>query len=99
MKNGGPKRPAKPVDFLNHRDDHDCVLLASLGFSTHLICKRTGLSPSQVTYRLQKGGLTKANHMSRTDFRNGTSQFSEMVIKTASKLIDHQLLEHLRDYL
>jgi hypothetical protein len=45
------------VDFYDEVDDHRCILLASLGFSTRYICDQTGLSPSQVTYRLKKADI------------------------------------------
>jgi len=77
-----PTPPATPrrVDFLNDVDDHTCIFLASLGFSTRYICKRTDLSESQVLYRLKKAGLTSANHASRSDFRNGESPMAVVVL-------------------
>jgi hypothetical protein len=92
----GTKRRPKAVNFLTNGDDHVCVLLASLGFSTAYICKRTGLSESQVTYRIQKAGLTLANHMSRSDFRNGSSPFSDLVLGAARQVADVHLIRHLK---
>jgi len=91
-----PKRLGKPVNFLANRDDHACVLLASMGFSTAYICQRTKLSHSQVSYRIQKAGLTIANHMSRSDFRNGTSPFSDLILGAARQVVDVHLIRHLK---
>lgn len=92
-----PKRAPKTVDFLNHQDDHSCVLLASMGFSTAYICERTGLSACQVTYRLTKADLTRASGMSRSDFRNGTSPFAKIILSSAQAMADKELIKHLRN--
>lgn len=57
-------------------DDSDlqCAMLAALGFSTKMICERTGLTPCQVSYRLNKGRIK------RKDYRDGTSAVAERVI-------------------
>jgi hypothetical protein len=87
------------VDFYNEVEDHTCILLASLGFSTRYICERTDLSPSQVTYRLRKAGLTTENHASRLDFRNGTSPMAAVVLGQVREVADAQLIKHLKKYL
>lgn len=76
------------VDFINISADHDCVFFGAIGMSTKFISKRTNLTPSQITYRLKKGGLTKANGASRLDFRNGESPFSLAMVDVAKKAID-----------
>lgn len=86
------------VDFLNEVDDHTCVFLASLGFSTRYICSRTDLSESQVLYRLKKAGLTKENHASRSDFRNGESPMARLVLGQVREVAEEQLIKHLRKY-
>jgi hypothetical protein len=95
-----PNRPTphRRVDFFNEVDDHTCVLLASLGFSTRYICERTDLSPSQVTYRLQKAGLTQDNKASRMDFRNGVSPMAKVVLGQVRQAADEQLIKHLKKY-
>lgn len=92
------KRRPLTVDFLNHDNDYACALLATLGFSTALICKKTGLSPCQVSYRLQKARLS-ANKMGRTDFRNGESPMADMVIRVTKKMANVQLIKHLQAHL
>jgi len=96
--NGAPVAHRR-VDFWDDVDDHTCVLLASLGFSTRYICERTDLSPSQVTYRLKKAGLTLENHTSRADFRNGTSPMVSIVLGQVRQVADAQLVKHLKKYL
>lgn len=90
-----PKRNPKTVDFLNHQDDHDCVFLAALGMSTQYISEQTGLSFSQVTYRIQKADLTRASGLSRSDFRNGTSPFARIMLQSARTVTDKELRKHL----
>jgi len=96
--NGAPVAHRR-VDFWDDVDDHTCVLLASLGFSTRYICERTDLSPSQVTYRLKKAGLTTENHASRSDFRNGTSPMANIVLGQVRQVADAQFVKHLKKYL
>jgi hypothetical protein len=86
------------VDFYDEVDDHRCILLASLGFSTRYICEQTGLSASQVTYRLKKAGLTTENKASRMDFRNGVSPMAKIVLGQVRQAADEQLTKHLKKY-
>jgi hypothetical protein len=58
----------KPIRVTWTRSDElRCAMLAGMGFSTKLIVRETGLSPCQVTYRLNKARIKRA------DYRNGTS--------------------------
>lgn len=57
--------------------DLRCAILAALGFSTKMIVEETGLSPCQVSYRLQKGRIK------RKDYRDGTSDMAQRVIERA----------------
>lgn len=86
----------KSVDFFEHADDHNCALYAAMGFSTKMIMAETQLSHSQVTYRVTKAGLTKANGASRTDFRNGTSPFAAPFMIAAKVAADRQLIKFLK---
>lgn len=56
-------------------EDLQCAILASLGFSTKHIMNVTGLTQCQVTYRLNKA------HIKRADYRNGTSDMAKRVIE------------------
>jgi len=93
------KRRPRAVDFFNRQDDHECVLLASMGFSTAFIVDKTGLSPCQVTYRLQRAGLTKANKTSRMDYRNGKSPFVAPILNMTRSVVDTQLTRFLKAHL
>lgn len=56
-------------------DDLRCALLAKLGFSTKMICETTGLTPCQVSYRLNKARIK------RKDYRDGESDMAELVVR------------------
>jgi hypothetical protein len=65
------------VDFhRNHQDLHAAVL-GSLGMTTDAIAAATGLTPSQVNYRLRIAGVKRA------DYRRGTSVLAVKVISMA----------------
>jgi hypothetical protein len=53
------------VDFIHRVDDLRCATMGALGFATDFIVRLTGMSPSQVTYRLGKA------HIRRPDYGNG----------------------------
>lgn len=55
--------------------DFDCVLLGSLGFSSRLIERKTGLTMGQIGYRLKKASVR------RLDFRNGVSPEAAVVLR------------------
>ena len=76
------------VDLFNGEDFH-CALLGSLGFSSRLIAYRTGLTNSQIAYRLRKGQIR------RMDYRNGESAFAERVISQTRKVALKELHAHL----
>lgn len=54
-----------------------CAILGALGFSTKFIMAETGLTQCQVSYRLGKGRIKRA------DYRNGESDMAEMVLRRA----------------
>lgn len=74
-------------------DDFECVLLGSLGFSTRLIQNRTGLTPSQVAYRLRRAGVKRA------DYRNGESTLATSVYRNSRNLAMPSVEAQLRDVL
>jgi hypothetical protein len=64
---------------IDDETDFQCLHLGATGMSTRFIQNQTGLSPCQVTYRLQKFAIR------RMDYRNGTSPIAQEVLKTAAK--------------
>lgn len=62
---------------VNWTSDEDlrCAILAGLGFSTQFIMEETGLTASQISYRLKKGQLKRA------DYRNGESAIAQRVME------------------
>lgn len=69
---------AKPlrVQWSSDEDLH-CAILGSMGFSTKFIVSETGLTPCQVSYRLHKGKIKRA------DYRNGESVMAERILQRA----------------
>ena len=67
---------AKPIPVRWVRNDElDCCMYAMMGLSTKCIMERTGLSHSQVTYRLNKA------QVKRKEYRDGTSDFAQLVMQ------------------
>lgn len=64
-------------------------MLAEFGFSTRKIVSDTGLTPSQVQYRLQKFGIK------RKDYRDGDSLGARTVIRVARREISEPLSNQL----
>ena len=61
---------------VNWASDQDlqCAILGAMGFSTRFIGEQTGLSPCQISYRLSKGRIKRA------DYRNGESEMAQRVM-------------------
>ena len=74
-------------------EDFQCALMGSLGFSTRLITEQTGLTISQVGYRLRIGGIK------RMDYRNGTSPVALSMLRKAAPIAVSEVQEHLRQVL
>lgn len=64
----------RPVDFDLNPDDLECALLGKAGWHTQAIAEATGLTQSQVTYRLGRAGVKRA------DYRNGQSEMAKFVL-------------------
>jgi hypothetical protein len=64
----------------------NCVIMAQLGIGTEAICEETGLSPSQVTYRISKAqhleGYEK-RHTYRSEWRRGTGHAVRSALRNA----------------
>jgi hypothetical protein len=78
------------VDYFNNREDFQVVMLGSLGFSTTFIQQFTGLTFSQVLYRLHKVG-TK-----RSDYREGRSQLALSMVKRNETVIEQTVSRQIR---
>lgn len=55
-------------------EDLQCAILGALGFSTKYIMEQTGLTACQISYRLRKGTIKRA------DYRDGTSAMAQRVV-------------------
>lgn len=56
-------------------EELQCAILGSMGFSTRFIQEKTGLTPCQVSYRLNKASIK------RRDYRNGESAMAQRVME------------------
>lgn len=75
----------KPMRVTWANDDElQCAILGALGFSTKMIMEQTGLTHCQVTYRLGKGRIKRA------DYRNGESAIAQRVME---RVIPHRSSE------
>lgn len=68
------------VNFFENTSDFKTALLASLGFSTLYIKQNTNLSESQITYRLKKAQIRRA------EYRNGESLAAAFVLEHTKPL-------------
>jgi hypothetical protein len=65
----------KPMRVTWTQDDElRCAILAGMGFSTKFIMEETGLTACQISYRLRKAAIKRA------DYRNGQSAVAERVL-------------------
>lgn len=84
------KVAARSVIFTRNPEDFDVALMGSLGFSTKAIMNKTGLSFSQVIYRLNKGKIR------RVDYRNGETTLSQFILKKNAELAKNELYPQLK---
>jgi hypothetical protein len=79
MKN---KTLPRRVDFRRYQEDLHVVMLATIGFYDHAIAALTGLTVSQVQYRLRKSTAS----WQRRQYRMGESQAAHtMMVAATSK--------------
>lgn len=64
-------------------EDLQCAILGGMGFSTKMIAERTGLSPCQISYRLNKASIK------RRDYRDGTSDVADRMLSFIPKSKQH----------
>ena len=79
------KKPNRYVDFVNNPQDFEVILLGALGRSTKFIISQVGYSPCQITYRLHKMDIRRA------DFRNGESELSQRLLNVEKKVASNYL--------
>jgi hypothetical protein len=80
LKQAAGKLHTHTVVFKTGSDEDIAVRLALCGQSTQAIMEETGLSESQVIYRLHKASVTRAA------YRNGTGDFARRVLPVITKL-------------
>jgi hypothetical protein len=68
------------VVFKNGSDEDIAARLALCGQSTRAIMEQTGLTESQVIYRLHKARVKRA------EFRNGTSDFAQRALPVITRM-------------
>jgi hypothetical protein len=85
----------KPITAnpLDRSDNFRCLLLADFGFSTEYIRKETGLTPSQVSYRVRKYGIK------RKYYRDGTSLGAKAVMGQAMHEVEPKMKRALTQVL
>lgn len=84
------KAKHRRVDFIRDPVDFQCALLGALGLSTSYIGKETELTPCQITYRLHKANVKRA------DYRNGGSAFAKRFVRTVAETPEfHRFLDSL----
>lgn len=79
------------VNPFTEANDFTAALMGDLGFSTHAVVEMTGLTKSQVGYRLNKFGIKRAN------YRNGVSLGARVVLQRGRSWIGYALERELRD--
>jgi hypothetical protein len=84
---------AKPrrVDFGLFKDDFECALLGSLGFSSAMIQSKTGLTSGRISYRLRKVSIK------RMEYRNGESTMANLVYRNMRPTIERELRSYLKE--
>lgn len=84
MKKANPRRVQWTSD-----EDLQCAIMGAMGFSTKFIGEQTGLSPCQISYRLKKGSIKRA------DYRNGDSAMAQRVIEKMTPPSGRSIREQL----
>jgi hypothetical protein len=89
------------VNLLADPTDYHVVLLASMGMTYRVISQQTGLSFSQISYRLHKANRGRAAHekINSYNYRHGVSQASHEVIRLAAKRVSQIINPQLRENL
>ena len=84
------RAPSRRVRLLVGNDFH-CALLGGMGFSSKYISSQTGLTVSQIGYRLRLSSIK------RSDYRNGESSLSGTVLNQVRGVATPGLKQHLRN--
>lgn len=83
---------ARPVDFANNEDDLEAAILGEAGWYTRAIAKETGLTESQVNYRLGLAGVKRA------DYRNGGSEIAKVILSLVRARRASERVEQAREF-
>lgn len=76
------KKPARHQITFEASSDQEALVLAKLGQGNRYIGLQTGLTPGQITYRLNKAKAAEENdHGYRVDWRNGNSPMLQRILK------------------
>ncbi|HEX4647049.1 MAG TPA: hypothetical protein VH598_15710 [Verrucomicrobiae bacterium] len=78
------------VALLSRQVDFDCLMLGSFGLKTRVIADYTGLTASQVVYRLKKAKIRIS------DFREGHGPFAAMVLEGLKRRAAKQVTQQVR---
>lgn len=88
-----PRPWQRRVDYFRETEDYECALLGAMGFSTRFILSRTSLRQGQVTYRLKKA------HIRRADYRNGDNEMATLMLKNMRPTVEKHLTQYLKNNL
>lgn len=84
------KATPRRVNFAQYASDFNVALYGALGLSTIAIALKTGLTPCQVVYRLNKAQIKRA------DYRNADpSGYAAIVLNHASQAVSDKLRKAL----
>lgn len=84
------KNQPRRVDWWIYKEDFECAYLGALGFSTRYIAEKTGLTNGKITYRLKKADIR------RMDYRNGTSAFASVILKSVRPMMQREVNAYLK---
>jgi hypothetical protein len=73
-------------------NDVRALVIASMGFTNHLVKHYSGLSDGQIYYRLKLAGMTK----NRQQFRNGEGPYAKEFIRVAAPKFETRVERSLR---
>ena len=89
LKEAAVRLHTHTVVFKTGSDEDIAVRLALCGQSTQAIMEETGLTESQVIYRLHKARVTRAL------YRNGTGEFARRVLPVITKMAAVEVKEKI----
>jgi hypothetical protein len=85
LQHAATKLHTHTVVFKQGSDEDFAARYGLMGQTTKAISRQTGLSESQVQYRLTKAGVK------RSEFRNGTSKFAKRLLDAGLKMAGREV--------